>query len=51
MPNIKIYNRSTINNFVMAYRYTAYLKDRTQSPEYDCMCEYNTSLEYEKFTF
>lgn len=51
MSNIKIYNKTTINNFGMAYRYTVNLKDRTESPEYECMCEYNTSLEYEKLAF
>lgn len=28
MPDIKIYNRTTINNFGMAYRYTINLKDK-----------------------
>lgn len=44
MPNIKIYNKTTINkttinNFDMAYRYRVILKDRPESPEYECTCD------------
>lgn len=31
--------------------YTANLKDRREHPEYECVYEYNTNLEYEKLAF
>lgn len=52
VPNIKMYYKSTLNKFDKGiWIHIDNLKHGTKSPEYECVCKYNTNQEYKKLTF